>query len=109
MAAGDRKKLLAKIEKMRNSRALLYVTGDRPGQETIIHQEVLDHFVDHLDAIGVTLRLWVDPEAPDTERACCSPEAVWSAGRRGSRGTCGACAGHARRRSRARRSGPWST
>ena len=28
------------------------------------------------DAIGVTLRLWLDPEGPDTERACCSPEAV---------------------------------
>ena len=28
------------------------------------------------DAIGVTLRLWLDPEGPDTERACCSPAAV---------------------------------
>src|SRR2546429_502394 len=27
-------------------------------------------------AIGVTLRLWLDPEGPDAERACCSPEAV---------------------------------
>jgi tRNA-uridine 2-sulfurtransferase len=27
-------------------------------------------------AIGVTLRLWIDPEAPAAERACCSPEAV---------------------------------
>src|SRR5256886_10877250 len=27
-------------------------------------------------AIGVTLRLWIDPAAPDSERACCSPEAV---------------------------------
>ena len=25
-------------------------------------------------AIGVTLRLWLDPEGPDAERACCSPE-----------------------------------
>jgi tRNA-specific 2-thiouridylase len=33
------------------------------------------------DAIGVTLRLWVDPEAPDTERACCSPTAVLAARR----------------------------
>jgi tRNA-specific 2-thiouridylase len=33
------------------------------------------------EAIGVTLRLWVDPEAPDTERACCSPEAVLAARR----------------------------
>ena len=27
-------------------------------------------------AIGVTLRLWIDPRAPASERACCSPEAV---------------------------------
>jgi len=30
-------------------------------------------------AIGVTLRLWIDPAAPDSERACCSPEAVIAA------------------------------
>jgi tRNA-uridine 2-sulfurtransferase len=30
-------------------------------------------------AIGVTLRLWIDPGAPDAERACCSPEAVIAA------------------------------
>jgi tRNA-specific 2-thiouridylase len=35
------------------------------------------------DALGVTLRLWQDPAAPDTERACCSPAAVSAA-----RGTC---------------------
>jgi tRNA-specific 2-thiouridylase len=33
------------------------------------------------DAIGVTLRLWIDPAAPDAERACCSPEAVLAARR----------------------------
>ncbi len=27
------------------------------------------------NAIGVTLRLWLDPQGPDTERVCCSPEA----------------------------------
>src|SRR2546429_3037875 len=27
-------------------------------------------------AIGVTLRLWIDPAAPDSERARCPPEAV---------------------------------
>ena len=32
-------------------------------------------------AVGVTLRLWIDPEAPDVERACCSPEAVLAARR----------------------------
>ena len=31
------------------------------------------------DAIGVTLRLWLDPAGPDAERACCSPEAVIAA------------------------------
>jgi len=30
-------------------------------------------------AIGVTLRLWLDPKGPDTERACCSPAAVVAA------------------------------
>jgi tRNA-specific 2-thiouridylase len=32
-------------------------------------------------AVGVTLRLWIDPEGPDVERACCSPEAVVAARR----------------------------
>jgi len=27
-------------------------------------------------AIGVTLRLWIDPAGPDSERACCSPDSV---------------------------------
>jgi len=30
-------------------------------------------------SIGVTLRLWLDPDGPDAERACCSPEAVVAA------------------------------
>jgi tRNA-uridine 2-sulfurtransferase len=29
--------------------------------------------------LGVTLRLWLDPEGPDSARACCSPEAVIAA------------------------------
>jgi tRNA-specific 2-thiouridylase len=35
------------------------------------------------DAVGITLRLWIDPDAPDAARACCSPEAV-----RRARATC---------------------
>jgi len=31
------------------------------------------------DAVGVTLRLWLDPAGPDAERACCSPESVIAA------------------------------
>ena len=30
-------------------------------------------------SVGVTLRLWLDPEGPDSERACCSPSAVIAA------------------------------
>lgn len=57
MSWQERRLLLEKIEKQRKSRALLYVTGDRPNQETIIHSEVFDHFVEHLDAIGTTERI----------------------------------------------------
>jgi tRNA-specific 2-thiouridylase len=31
------------------------------------------------NAIGVTLRLWLDPQGPDSERACCSPDSVIAA------------------------------
>ncbi|HEV8104696.1 MAG TPA: tRNA 2-thiouridine(34) synthase MnmA [Gaiellaceae bacterium] len=31
------------------------------------------------EAVGVTLRLWLDPKGPDSERACCSPSAVIAA------------------------------
>jgi tRNA-specific 2-thiouridylase len=30
-------------------------------------------------AVGVTLRLWIDPRAPQSERVCCSPAAVIAA------------------------------
>ena len=33
------------------------------------------------NAVGVTLRLWIDPAGPDAERACCSPAAVIAARR----------------------------
>ncbi len=32
-----------------------------------------------LDPVGLTLRLWLDPAGPDSERACCSPAAVIAA------------------------------
>jgi Serine dehydrogenase proteinase len=49
--------LLKAIEQRRNSRAILYVTGDRPGLETQIHPEVYDYFVNLLDDIGVVDRI----------------------------------------------------
>jgi hypothetical protein len=44
--------LYQEIEKRRESKLLVYVTGDRPGFETQIHPETLDYFIDHLDRIG---------------------------------------------------------
>ena len=32
-----------------------------------------------LQPVGITLRLWIDPDAPDSDRACCSPQSVRAA------------------------------
>lgn len=53
----ERKKLFAQIEKQRNSKLISYVTGDRRGLETQISKEIIDLFVEHLDAIGVTKKI----------------------------------------------------
>jgi len=45
----DRIENYKKIENLRNSKLLVYITGDRPGFETQIHSEVLDYFINHLD------------------------------------------------------------
>src|SRR3989338_8569738 len=41
------------LEKARDSKLLVYVTGDRPGMETQIHQEVVDYFAEHLDTFSL--------------------------------------------------------
>lgn len=46
-----RKDILKRIEEERGSKALLFVTGDRPGLETSIAGDVIDLFVEHLDAL----------------------------------------------------------
>jgi tRNA-specific 2-thiouridylase len=54
-----------------------------PGRVAVAMSGGVDSAVALLEAgpraVGVTLRLWVDPEGPDTERACCSPDAVRAA------------------------------
>src|SRR6188508_231855 len=61
----------------------VFVAGPRPGPIAVAMSGGVDSAVallragDH--AIGVTLRLWQDPAAADTERACCSPAAVAAA------------------------------
>ena len=49
--------LLRQIEDHRCSKVVLYATGDRNGLETRIGQDVIDLFVDHLDAVGPVERM----------------------------------------------------
>lgn len=53
----QRKAILKEWEDARESVALLYVTGDRPGLETQIHPEVLDYFGRHLDPLGTVNKI----------------------------------------------------
>jgi hypothetical protein len=53
----NRRNLYQELENARNSKLLVYITGDRPGLETQIHSEVFDFFVNHLDIIGVTEKI----------------------------------------------------
>ena len=61
----------------------VFVAEARPGRVAVAMSGGVDSAVALLrageGAIGVTLRLWQDPAAPDTERACCSPAAVAAA------------------------------
>jgi len=54
---GTRKPIYEQIEHARDSKVIAYVTGDRPGAETQVSPEVIDLFVDHLDAIWPTKRI----------------------------------------------------
>lgn len=47
----DRVELYKKIEEMRDSKVVAYVTGDRPGMESQISTDVIDIFAEHLDLI----------------------------------------------------------
>jgi hypothetical protein len=49
----DRLSYYKKIEESRNSKLLVYITGDRQNMETKIGQDVWDFFVWHLDRIGI--------------------------------------------------------
>lgn len=53
----NRKDLYGRLEEMRNSKVICFVTGDKPGMETQIHSDVFDYFVNHLDVIGVVPKI----------------------------------------------------
>jgi tRNA-uridine 2-sulfurtransferase len=66
-----------------NALAQVFRAAPAPGRVAVAMSGGVDSAVALLragsDAVGVTLRLWIDPAAPDSERACCSPEAVIAA------------------------------
>ena len=63
-----------------NALAGVFRASPKPGRVAVAMSGGVDSAVALLragpDAIGVTLRLWLDPAGPTSERACCSPDAV---------------------------------
>src|SRR3954451_13557021 len=75
------------VDALANALAPVFRAAPKPGRVAVAMSGGVDSAVALLragrDAIGVTLRLWLDPHGPDAERACRSPEAV-----RAPRATC---------------------
>jgi len=73
------------VDALANALAQVFRADSKPGRVAVAMSGGVDSAVALLragpDAIGVTLRLWLDPQGPDAERACCSPEAVIAARR----------------------------
>ena len=63
-----------------NALAPVVTASPRPGRVAVAMSGGVDSAVALLragrGAVGVTLRLWLDPKGPTAERACCSPDAV---------------------------------
>ena len=53
----SRMPLIKQIESLRDSSVICYITGDRRQLETQISPEIIDLFIEHLDAIGPTRKL----------------------------------------------------
>ncbi len=71
------------VDALANALGPVLRASSRPGRVAVAMSGGVDSAVALLragpGAIGVTLRLWLDPRGPDAERACCSPEAVLAA------------------------------
>src|SRR5438270_8567911 len=81
-AAGVGGETLA-VDALANALARIFRAAPSPNRVAVAMSGGVDSAVAVLryapNAVGVTLRLWLDPEGPDAERACCSPEAVLAA------------------------------
>jgi tRNA-specific 2-thiouridylase len=71
------------VDALANALGPIFSSEPSPGRTAVAMSGGVDSAVALLraapNAIGVTLHLWLDPEGPDAERACCSPEAVIAA------------------------------
>ncbi|HEY3018118.1 MAG TPA: tRNA 2-thiouridine(34) synthase MnmA [Gaiellaceae bacterium] len=71
------------VDALANAIGPVFRAPSSPGRVAVAMSGGVDSAVALLrslpNAIGVTLRLWLDPDGPDAERACCSPEAVIAA------------------------------
>ncbi|HVH52159.1 MAG TPA: tRNA 2-thiouridine(34) synthase MnmA [Gaiellaceae bacterium] len=81
-AAGVGGEMLA-VDALANALGPIFRAEPWPGRTAVAMSGGVDSAVALLrclpNAIGVTLRLWLDPAGPDSERACCSPESVIAA------------------------------
>jgi tRNA-specific 2-thiouridylase len=71
------------VDALANALARVFRADPDPDRVAVAMSGGVDSAVALLEAgpqaIGVTLRLWVDPHGPDGERACCSPSSVIAA------------------------------
>src|SRR5947208_11034464 len=71
------------VDALANALGPVFTAAPEPGRVAVAMSGGVDSAVALLragpGAIGVTLRLWLDPDGPDAERACCSPESVLAA------------------------------
>ncbi len=71
------------VDALANALGPIFRASPRPGRVAVAMSGGVDSAVALLraapNAVGVTLRLWLDPHSPGAERACCSPESVRAA------------------------------
>jgi tRNA-specific 2-thiouridylase len=71
------------VDALANALGPVFSAERSPGRVAVAMSGGVDSAVALLrslpNAVGVTLRLWLDPDGPDSERACCSPESVIAA------------------------------